>query len=209
MAGKFNVMFANAFMDWEKGKTIDYEQLKIAVVGERIEEQLKEIGYEPADRIGFSESRSQLDGTIQELLILVESWRFKEKIDDIYLFYNKPKRGVIFEPFQFHLFPLDLVWLKELALKKWPSSSVPLHTLTWDRLFYSYIHQFFYISLYQAFIESMASENISRLTAMQKAEKNVEEKLDDLGSQFNRQRQNAITEELLDIVAGFEALGKP
>ncbi|HBY57563.1 MAG TPA: hypothetical protein DEG96_06865 [Candidatus Atribacteria bacterium] len=60
--------------------------------------------------------------------------------------------------------------------------------------------------LYRAFIESMASENASRLTAMQKAEENIEERLDNLNSQFNRQRQNAITEELLDIIAGFEAL---
>ncbi|KUK85600.1 MAG: ATP synthase gamma subunit-like protein [candidate division TA06 bacterium 34_109] len=52
----------------------------------------------------------------------------------------------------------------------------------------------------------MASENASRLTAMQKAEENIEERLDNLNSQFNRQRQNAITEELLDIIAGFEAL---
>ena len=55
---------------------------------------------------------------------------------------------------------------------------------------------------------TMASENASRLTAMQKAEENIEERLDNLNAQFNRQRQNAITEELLDIVAGFEALAQ-
>jgi len=208
MAGKFNVMVANGFMEWEKAKTIDYTQLKIAVVGERAEEQLKEVGYHPTAKIDFPESRYHLNSAIQELLVFIDSWRLREKIDDIYLFYNKPKRGVMFEPFQFHLFPLDSVWLKELASKKWPSSSLPLYTLTWDELFYSYIHQFFYISLYRAFIESMASENVSRLTAMQKAEQNVEEQLDELNAQFNQQRQNAITEELLDIVAGFEALAK-
>ena len=128
--------------------------------------------------------------------------------NDIYLFYNKLKRGVIFEPFQFHLFPLDQEWLKALASKKWPSRNLPLYTIPWDQLFYSFVHQFFYISLYRAFIESMASENASRLTAMQKAEENIEERLDNLNSQFNRQRQNAITEELLDIIAGFEALAK-
>jgi len=208
MAGKFNVIVANGFMEWEKANTINYTQLKIAVIGERAEEQLKEVGYQPTARIDFPESKYHLNGAIQELLVFIDSWRFKEKIDDIYLFYNKPKRGIMFEPFQFHLFPLDSIWLKELASKKWPSSSLPMYTLTWDRLFYSYIHQFFYISLYRAFIESMASENVSRLTAMQKAEQNVEEQLDELNAQFNRQRQNAITEELLDIVAGFEALGK-
>ena len=208
MAGKFNVMVANSFMEWEKGSTFDYAQLKIAVTGERVEEQLKEIGYQPAARIDFPESRYNLNSPIQELLVLVESWRFQEKIDDIYLFYNKLTRGVIFEPFQFHLFPLDQQWLKELALRKWPSRNLPLYTLPWDQLFFSFVHQFFYISLYGAFIESMASENASRLTAMQKAEENIEERLDNLNAQFNRQRQNAITEELLDIVAGFEALSQ-
>jgi len=208
MAGKFNVMVANSFMEWEKDKTFEYAQLKIAVIGERAEEQLKEIGYQPAARIDFPESRYNLNIAIQELLVLVELWRFREKIDDIYLFYNKLTRGIIFEPFQFHLFPLEQKWLKELASRKWPSRNLPLYTLCWDRLFYSFIHQFFYISLYRAFIESMASENASRLTAMQKAEENIEERLDNLNSQFNRQRQNAITEELLDIIAGFEALAK-
>ena len=208
MAGKFNVMIANSFMEWEKDKTFEYAQLKIAVIGERAEEQLKEVGYQPAARIDFPESRYNLNIAIQELLVLVELWRFREKIDDIYLFYNKLTRGIIFEPFQFHLFPLEQEWLKELASRKWPSRNLPLYTLCWDRLFYSFIHQFFYISLYRAFIESMASENASRLTAMQKAEENIEERLDNLNSQFNRQRQNAITEELLDIIAGFEALAK-
>jgi F-type H+-transporting ATPase subunit gamma len=157
MAGKFNVMIANSFMEWEKTKAFDYAQLKIAVAGERVEEQLKEIGYQPAARIDFPESRYNLNSAIQELLVLVESWRFQEKIDDIYLFYNKLKRGVIFEPFQFHLFPLDQEWLRDLALRKWPSRNLPLYTLPWDQLFYSFVHQFFYISLYRAFIESMAS----------------------------------------------------
>ena len=209
MAGKFNVMVANSFMEWEKAKAFDYTQLKIAVIGERAEEQLKEVDYQPAARIDFPESRYNLNSAIHELLVLVESWRFREKVDDIYLFYNKLKRGVIFEPFQFHLFPLEQEWLRELTSRKWPSRNLPLFTLSWDQLLSSFIHQFFYISLYRAFIESMASENASRLTAMQKAEENIEERLDNLNSQFNRQRQNAITEELLDIIAGFEALAKP
>ena len=208
MAGKFNVVVANAFMEWEKAKTIDYAQLKIAVIGERAEEQLKEVGYHPTAKIAFPESRYHLDSAIQELLVFIDGWRLKERIDDIYLFYNKPKRGVTFESFQFHLFPLDAQWLKELASRKWPSSSFPLYTLSREQLLNAFIRQYFYISLYRAFIESMASENASRLTAMQKAEDNIEERLDNLNSQFNRQRQNAITEELLDIVAGFEALGK-
>jgi len=207
MAGKFNIMVANSFMEWEHSREFDYVQLRIAVIGERIEEQLKEIGYGSASRIDFPESKYNLNIAIQKLIVLIESWRFREKIDDIYLFYNKLKRGVIFEPFQFHLFPLDEKWLQELALKPWLTSNLPLTTIDWDQLFFSFIRQFFYISLYRAFIETMASENASRLVAMQKAEENIEERLENFNFQFNLQRQNAITAELLDIVAGFEALG--
>jgi F-type H+-transporting ATPase subunit gamma len=44
---------------------------------------------------------------------------------------------------------------------------------------------------------------------MQGAEKNIEEQLVELNNQFHRQRQMSITEELLDIVSGFEALQQP
>jgi hypothetical protein len=54
--------------------------------------------------------------------------------------------------------------------------------------------------------ESLASENASRLAAMQRAEKNIDELLEDLNGTFHRLRQSGIDEELFDVVAGFEAL---
>jgi TolA-binding protein len=56
--------------------------------------------------------------------------------------------------------------------------------------------------------QSLASENASRIAAMQAAEKNIQERLDELRGSFNQLRQSAITEELLDVVTGFEALSK-
>ena len=66
--------------------------------------------------------------------------------------------------------------------------------------------QYFFVILYRACAESLKSESTSRLAAMQMAEKNITERLNELNTQFNQQRQTTITEELLDIVAGFEAL---
>ena len=56
------------------------------------------------------------------------------------------------------------------------------------------------------YADSIASENASRLTAMQRAEKNIEELLDDLNHEFHSLRQSSIDEELFDVVSGFEAL---
>jgi F-type H+-transporting ATPase subunit gamma len=76
----------------------------------------------------------------------------------------------------------------------------------WDSLFYGLIREYLFVSLFRALAESLASENASRLASMQAAEKNIEEQLSELKKQFHQMRQMAITEELLDIVAGFEAL---
>jgi F-type H+-transporting ATPase subunit gamma len=75
-----------------------------------------------------------------------------------------------------------------------------------DQLFSALIRQYLFVSLFRACAESLASENASRLAAMQGAERNIEERLEELQTQFHQQRQMTITEELLDIVAGFEAL---
>ncbi len=55
-------------------------------------------------------------------------------------------------------------------------------------------------------MKSLVRENPSRLAAMQNAEKNIEDHLEEIFAAFHRQRQMTITEELLDIVSGYEAL---
>ena len=63
------------------------------------------------------------------------------------------------------------------------------------------------IQLYKAILESNASEHGARMTAMDKATENADELLRDLKLTYNQTRQAAITKEILEIVAGAEALG--
>ncbi len=63
------------------------------------------------------------------------------------------------------------------------------------------------IQYYKALLESNASENGARMTAMDKATENADELLRDLTLMYNRTRQAAITKEINEIVAGAEALG--
>jgi len=68
------------------------------------------------------------------------------------------------------------------------------------------IQQYLFVSLFRACAESLAGENASRIASMQAAERNIKERLLNLQAEFNQRRQTAITEELLDVVSGFEAL---
>lgn len=63
------------------------------------------------------------------------------------------------------------------------------------------------ISLYRALLESSASELGARMTAMRSAAENAESMIDDLTLEMNRVRQAEITQEILEVVSGAEALG--
>jgi F-type H+-transporting ATPase subunit gamma len=63
------------------------------------------------------------------------------------------------------------------------------------------------LSVYRALLESAASEHGARMTAMRNAAENAETMIDDLTLEMNRVRQAEITQEILEVVAGAEALG--
>ncbi len=75
-----------------------------------------------------------------------------------------------------------------------------------EKLLSSLIRQQLFIKLFNACAESLAGEHASRLMSMQVAEKNIQERLESLTASYRQQRQGQITEELLDVVSGFEAL---
>jgi F-type H+-transporting ATPase subunit gamma len=137
---------------------------------------------------------------------MLESWQQREQIGRILLFYNQPISGSSYCSGKQQLLPLDPHWLLSLEKKPWYTSVIPIFTMDWQDLFSELISQYLFVSLYRALAASLASENASRLAAMQSAQKNIEERLDELKTQYRRQRQGAITSELLDVVAGFEAL---
>lgn len=64
------------------------------------------------------------------------------------------------------------------------------------------------LQIYQALLESLASEHSARMVAMRSATENANELLADLTLTYNRARQEAITKEVLDIAGGAEALAK-
>jgi F-type H+-transporting ATPase subunit gamma len=68
------------------------------------------------------------------------------------------------------------------------------------------IREYLFISLFRACAESLASENASRLSAMERADKNINDLLEQLHRTFNQLRQSGIDEELFDVISGFEAL---
>ncbi|MDZ7816977.1 MAG: F0F1 ATP synthase subunit gamma [Planctomycetota bacterium] len=68
------------------------------------------------------------------------------------------------------------------------------------------LERFLSMSVFQAMLESASSEFAARMTAMENATRNADELIDDLTLAYNKARQAAITDEMLDIVGGAEAM---
>src|SRR4051794_31752904 len=75
-----------------------------------------------------------------------------------------------------------------------------------DEILQRLVPDYVEISIYRALLESTASEHGARMTAMRNASQNAGEVIDDLTLEMNRARQAEITQEIMEVVAGAEAL---
>jgi F-type H+-transporting ATPase subunit gamma len=206
LCGQLNEQVSSFTMDFIKKSGVKKENRKVLCIGARVADHIEDAGQPIDELMSTPGSTAGITPLVQEIIMVIDEWHFKFNVDHFLLFYNKYLSGANYAPHSVQLLPVSREWLKEIARKKWDSKSLPIFRMDTDRIFSSLIREYLFVSLYRAFAESLASENASRLASMQNAEKNIEEQLQDLHVQFHRTRQMTITEELLDIVSGFEAL---
>ena len=108
--------------------------------------------------------------------------------------------------------PLNDPWMVA-AFEGWndagdAASSVVEHLVeAWDaEILAELVPEFVEVSLLRALLESAASEHGARMTAMRSASDNAGEVIDSLTLAMNRARQAEITQEIMEVVAGAEAL---
>ncbi len=178
-------------------------------VGERIESRLVDTTLLPVERFILPNSISAITSLVGQILIEMESQLEQGTISHVYLFHNRPQSGAIYTPVSQQLLPLDEAWRHSLAEQSWPTGNLPEVIAGGTATLRALIREYLFVSLFRACAESLASENASRLAAMQRAEKNIDELQEDLNRTFYRLRQSGIDEELFDVVSGFEALTGP
>ncbi|MBP7341825.1 MAG: F0F1 ATP synthase subunit gamma [Smithellaceae bacterium] len=208
LCGQLNEQISTFTLEYIKSAGVKKENRKVLSIGARVADYLEDAGQPVEELLGTPGSTAGITPLVQEIIMIIDEWHFRGNIDHFVLFYNEYLTGATYHPRLLQLLPVDMDWLRQIAKKKWDSKSLPIFRMDSDKIFSSLIREYLFVSLYRAFAESLASENASRLASMQNAEKNIEEQLQDLHVQFHRTRQMTITEELLDIVAGFEALSE-
>jgi F-type H+-transporting ATPase subunit gamma len=179
----------------------------IWAVGERVHARLSDAGLPLAGNFSVPNSVQAITPLVGELQIASEAHRSQGENAQLWVFHNRPLSGSLYEPVGQRLLPLDAQWQRSLTSIHWPTTNLPQVLGDTIPTLHALIREYLFISLFRACAESLASENASRLAAMERAEKNINELLEQLHRNFHQLRQSGIDEELFDVVSGFEALG--
>lgn len=183
-------------------------KVQVWAVGERINSRLEDAGLPLIGLFSVPNSVKAITPLVGQILVESEKLRTQDENAELHLFYNRHKSRATYEPVSQRLLPLDETWQRELAKVPWPTKNLPETIGDSTEILGALIREYLFVSLFRACAESLASENSSRLAAMQRADKNIDELLENLNGEFYRVRQSGIDEELFEVVSGFEALSR-
>jgi F-type H+-transporting ATPase subunit gamma len=181
-------------------------QAQVWAVGVRAHARLEDAGLMPVGLFTVPNSVQAITPLVRQIQIESEARRASGEYASLWVFHNRPISGALYEPVSTRLLPLDADWQQGLAQVRWPTEKLPQVIGRGTSTMRSLIREYLFISLFRACAESLASENASRLAAMERADTNINDLLEQLHGTFHRLRQSGIDNELFDVIAGFEAL---
>ena len=180
-----------------EGKT-----LKIITVGSKGYDQLKRLYSDKiVEKISFKEAKNANYVDAEKVgKIIIESF-LKKEFDVCTIFYNKFKNVITQIPQEQQIIPLK-------SSESEGSSSEDNYEFEpeEDEILSNLLPKNISTQIFKAMLENSASEQGSRMSAMDNATRNAGEMVEKLTIQYNRSRQAAITKELIEIISGAESL---
>jgi F-type H+-transporting ATPase subunit gamma len=167
---------------------------KVWAVGERVHARLADAGLSLIGLFTVPNSVQAITPLVGQIQIEGEAHRAKGEYARLYVFHNRPQSGALYEPVSQRLLPLDAQWQQGLAKVPWPTKGLPEVMGGGAGTLRALIREYLFISVFRACAGSLAAENASRLAAMERADKNIDELLENLHGTFHRLRQSGIDE---------------
>ncbi len=181
-----------------EGKT-----LKIITVGSKGYDQLKRAYKDNIiEKISFKESKSINYFDADKVGKIIIDKFGKKEFDLCVIFYNQFKNVMTQIPQEQQIIPLKAPETKEDSSSEDSYEFEPEE----DEILSNLLPKNISTQIFKAMLENSASEQGSRMSAMDNATRNAGEMVDKLTIEYNRSRQAAITKELIEIISGAESL---
>jgi len=202
LCGGFNTNIVKKAKFFFKKIKSEGKSLKIITVGSKGYDQLKRIyGNQIIEKVSFKNSKvaNYLDAEIvgKKIIELFE----KNEFDICTIFYNQFKNVITQIPQEQQIIPLKSSKVKENAV----DDNYEFEPEE-DEILSNLLPKNISTQIFKAMLENSASEQGSRMSAMDSATRNAGELVDKLTINYNRSRQAAITKELIEIISGAESL---
>ena len=178
----------------------------LAVIGMRAAARLEAAAHRIDTLFALPGSVAGLSDLVQSVIVRCDRWQREDGIGRIRVLHNRREGRILAKPVERQVLPLPDAYLESLLDAPWPGPGLPVFRMSPPALLSWLVQQQLFVSLYRALAEALASEHATRLAAMQGAERNIEERREDLMQVYRVTRQETITRELLDVVSGFEAV---
>jgi len=203
LCGGFNTNICRKAKNYFEKILKEGKTLKIFTVGSKGHDQLKrvygsyiieKVNFKGYKKITYKEAE-QIGGKIIKLFN-------KSQFDTCKIFYNKFKNVITQIPQEQQIIPIENQKNKEEKTSDNFYEFEPEENEILDDLLPRNIST----QIFKAFLENAASEQGSRMTAMDSATRNAGDLVDKLTITYNRSRQAAITKELIEIISGADSL---
>jgi len=206
MCGQFNEILLAYAQQYIKEQITDGGAIIYWSIGEKLRNNLLDSKQTITEHFQAAENLTAIGALVQSLVLKLDDYYSSQNMERFIIFHNRVTSGAGYDQNAFRVLPLDQAWSAEYQARKWPGRCLPSLGMPYPDMFRHLFRQHLFISIYTAMAQSLASENAARLMSMQAAEKNIIEMQEQLQGRYREQRQNLITNELLDIISGFEAL---
>jgi F-type H+-transporting ATPase subunit gamma len=207
LAGPFNAQIIRRAFALERQLRGEGKQVKFIAVGKRGRSTFAFRGYETAgEYVGFTDRPASADA--QAIAHRVGELFIADEIDRAVLVYNAYVSPLVQTVTEQDLLPIsaDILETDEEERRDDAMRGDFIFEPEPEEILARLLPVYLETQVYRALLESAASEQGARMTAMRNASKNAGELIDTLTLQMNRARQAEITQEILEVVAGAEAL---
>ena len=203
LCGGFNTNICRKAKNYFEKILKEGKTLKIFTVGSKGNDQLKRTyGSYIIENVNFKGFKKITYKEAEEISIKVIKLFNEEKFDVCTIFYNKFKNVITQIPQAQQIIPVENNQNKEKIKDDVFYDFEPDE----NEILESLLPKNISTQIFKAFLENGASEQGSRMTAMDNATRNAGELVDKLTITYNRSRQAAITKELIEIISGAESL---
>ncbi len=206
LCSKFNDRIVDYFNENIKKENNRY----IITIGDRINMLVTSKKLPIKRHFPIPNSTKQINELVYEIFEIIESKISKNNLKKVLIFYtnydNNNKNGL--NLIRKKILPFDSRYFEKLKDKPWPTNKIPYWRIDTERITADFMQQYIFAGIYMSIASSMAAEQFSRLTTLQRSEQNIKEKINELTAQYNQTRQTMITSDILDTISSLKIVRK-